>query len=55
MCLYVLYVCILRSFLVINACNQTKTLRSPCIVNNATEYQECHLESAVPRLEETLH
>jgi hypothetical protein len=55
MFLYVLYVCIPRSFLVINVCNQGKTLRSHCIVNNATEYQECHLESAVPRLEETIH
>jgi len=28
------YVCIPRSFLVINACNQGKTLCSPCIIRN---------------------
>ena len=34
------YICIPRSFLVINVCNQGKTLCSPCIPSNETNYSK---------------
>ena len=38
MCLLFVYVCIPRSFLVINVCSQGKTLCSPCISNKMQRY-----------------